>query len=233
MIVDFHSHILPSIDDGSKSVEMSLQMLQEEARQGVEVVCLTPHFYPSHDKPDRFLEKRQEAYQKLTEQLTNDLPKLVLGAEVYYFHGISQWQGLKDFAIENTNYVLIEMPMPPWTKQMVEEIDMIYSNLGLRPIMAHIDRYIQPFRTHGILKMLEGMNVLVQANASFFLEKKTSRFARKLLKQEVIHVLGSDVHNLDSRPVNMLEALEKIERKLGKEEIDRIEFYNSMVFKNK
>lgn len=229
MIVDFHTHILPCIDDGSKSVEMSLKMLGHYSKE--DVVVLTPHFYPSHDRPEKFLEKRQEAYQQLLEVVDEAMPKLVLGAEVYYFHGISQWQGLKDFVIENTKYVLIEMPMPPWTKQMIEEVDMIYSNLGLKPIMAHIDRYIQPFKTHGILRMLEGMNILVQANASFFLENKTSRWARKLLKQEVIHVLGSDCHNLDSRAPNLLAALKKIERKMGHEEIERIDFYNSKVFK--
>ena len=61
MVTDFHSHILPGIDDGSQSVEESVELLQMEAAQGIRHVVATPHFYPQHDDLDRFLEKRDHA----------------------------------------------------------------------------------------------------------------------------------------------------------------------------
>ena len=231
MIVDFHSHILPCIDDGSSSIEMSLEMLREEAKQNVKAVILTPHFYPHRDRPEKFLERRNKAYQLLKDEADkqNDLPKLILGAEVLYFSGIHHFEGLKDLAIEGTNYVLIEMPMPPWSKQMFHELSEISSNLGITPIIAHIDRYIQPFKTHGIPEKLENINCLVQANASFFEDKWSKMLAYKLFKEEKIHLLGSDCHNLDDRKPNMANALMKIENKFGKEAIENLCRYQNKV----
>lgn len=60
-MIDFHSHILPGVDDGSKNVEMSLEMLRASAAQGVTDICLTPHFYAERNTPEKFLEKRRRA----------------------------------------------------------------------------------------------------------------------------------------------------------------------------
>ena len=57
-VIDFHSHILPGIDDGSASVEQSIAMLRMEAEQGIDHVVATPHFYPQYDTPEHFLRKR-------------------------------------------------------------------------------------------------------------------------------------------------------------------------------
>ena len=89
MITDFHTHILPEIDDGSSSVEESLEMLQLMTGQGIERVVCTPHFYANHTSLERFLEKREKAYKKLVERMAEgNFPQLVLGAEVLYFRGI-------------------------------------------------------------------------------------------------------------------------------------------------
>ena len=56
-MIDLHTHILPEIDDGSRSVEMSLKLLQMEQKQKAGTVVLTPHFYPWRDQPDHFFEK--------------------------------------------------------------------------------------------------------------------------------------------------------------------------------
>jgi len=82
MLVDFHSHILPGVDDGSASIEESLKMLQAEAGQGITHVVATPHFYPRYDDPERFLERRNaasEALQQLTRGIEGPLHKGALG----------------------------------------------------------------------------------------------------------------------------------------------------------
>ena len=66
-IIDFHSHILPGIDDGSRNVEESIALLRKEAEQGITHVIATPHFYPQHDTPERFLKRRNEAETVLRE----------------------------------------------------------------------------------------------------------------------------------------------------------------------
>ena len=223
-VIDFHTHILPGIDDGSQSLAESVELLRMEAQQGIEHLIATPHFYAHHQQLDQFLAKRQQAVEQLAQVRANEpgLPRITVGAEVYFFEGISQVSALRELAIEGTDYILIEMPLSDWTQRNFEELESIYTNWGLTPIIAHVDRYISPFRTHRIPERLAELPVLVQANASFFIQKSTRRLALKLLRQDKIHLLGSDCHNLDLRPPVLGDALAIIRRALGRKAISRI-----------
>ena len=218
MVVDFHSHILPRIDDGSASVEESMAMLHASVDQGVTGVILTPHFYPNRNTPERFLEDRMYSAELLAQQIRPGmgLPELRLGAEVHYFPQMSQSDALERFAIEGTRSVLIEMPMGTWTDRMYRELEGIHNNLGLLPIVAHVDRYLGRFRDFGIPEALSQLPVLVQANASFLLEGNRGL---KMLKYRQIHLLGSDSHNMRTRKPNLGPAVERIREKLGDESI--------------
>ncbi len=224
MLTDFHSHILPGVDDGSQSLETSISMLELEAKQGITHVIATPHFYAQHDKPEKFLRKRREAEAVLRDALSCNLglPELTVGAEVYYFNGISDSDVLSALTIGENRYILIEMPMSPWTDRMYRELENIWIKQSLMPIVAHVDRYISPFHTQGIPEKLERLPVMVQANASFFIEKRTRSMAMKMLKQGRIQLLGSDCHNLTDRSPNLGEAVALIEKKLGEEAISYI-----------
>lgn len=222
MIIDFHSHILPEIDDGSKSIEESAEMLRMMKAQGVDTVVATPHFYASHDDLDRFLARRQAAKERVDGILTNEMPKLLMGAEVAYFPGMSQSKALQQLTIEGTNAILIELPMTKWTDTIYRELTRIYEYQRLIPIVAHVDRYLTPLRSFGIPKKLEELPVIVQANADFFLEKATARKALKMLAADQIHLLGSDTHNLTSRRPNLGEALAVIEKHQGSSAIEQI-----------
>lgn len=234
-IIDFHTHILPGIDDGSDSVEASIAMLQEEAKQGIEYVVLTPHFYARHSSPPRFLVKRDAAEAALRAETAKHegLPNIFVGAEIYYFPGISDSDALKELTIDQKRCIILEMPESPWTESMYKEIENISVKQGITPIIAHIDRYIQPFRTYGILERLNDMPVLVQANASFFLNTFTKRMALRLLREDRIHLLGSDCHNMSSRPPNLGKALGMIEQRLGTEALNRIVSYQKMILSAK
>ena len=229
--VDFHSHILPGIDDGSVSVEESIAMLHKEAEQGITKVIAPPHFYAYKDNLDRFLERRSYAEQLLSKELQkhSGLPKVAVGAEVHYYSGFSHSRAISNLVIEDTKYILIEMPSAPWTEEMYHELDRIYSKQGLVPIIAHIDRYISRFRTYGIPKRLAELPVLIQANAEFFVNKGTAAMAVKMLRDDGIHLLGSDCHNLTTRMPNLGDALSIIERRLGSEAIERINQYEQRV----
>ena len=221
---DFHSHILPGVDDGSKSVEESLEMLRAMAQQGITHVVATPHFYPQQDTPECFLKRRAEAEAALREAMAGekDLPELSIGAEVYYFRGISDSEAIKALAVDKKRCILIEMPGLPWTEIMYRELENLYVKRGPIPVIAHLDRYIGPFRTHGIPKRLAALPVLVQANADFFLDRSTSAMALRMLKKGRIQLLGSDCHNMKSRKPNLGEALALIQRKLGQDAIAAI-----------
>lgn len=229
--VDFHSHILPGIDDGSKTAEESVAMLTMAAEQGIQCVVATPHFYPGYDRPERFLENRARAEAELREAMKDrqNLPEVIVGAEVYFFRGISQSELLPELTIQGKRCILLEMPPAPWSEDFYRELEEIWDKWGVTPIIAHIDRYIAPFRTDGIPERLSRLPVLVQANAEFFLGKFTGPMALRMLKKDQIQLLGSDCHNLTSRKPNLGQALEKIRQKLGQETVDEIHAFASEV----
>ena len=206
-------------------------MLQAQAKQGAGHVVATPHFYAQTDDPKKFLKARSEAEAALREEMTRhqDLPTLGIGAEVYYFNGISDSDVLSELTIEQKRYILIEMPMSPWTERMYRDLEGIWIKQGLMPVIAHVDRYIAPFRTFGIPQRLEELPVLVQANASFFLHRSTRSMALRMLRQGRIHILGSDCHDLQNRAPNLGEAVSLIRQKLGQQALDRIHYYEDEV----
>lgn len=224
MRIDFHSHILPGVDDGSKSVEQSIEMLKVAAEQGIGHIVATPHFYPRHDSPERFLRRRQRAAEQLRNEMEKHpgLPRVSMGAEVYFFRGISEFDALSDLTIDNNHYILLEMPIASWTESMLREIEWIHTRQGITPIIAHIDRYISPFRTYGIPQKLSQMPVLVQANAEFFQKISTRSMALRMLRKGQIHLLGSDCHNLSDRKPDLGPALDLIEARLGMEAVQTI-----------
>jgi len=230
-IADFHSHILPGIDDGSISVEMSLEMLKMAAEQGIQEVVATPHFYAQRDYPQQFLQRRNEAESRLRSAMQQypDLPKLSIGAEVHFFPGMGHSDLLTALTIGSKKCMLIEMPDVLWTEQNYRELEEIHSNFGIIPVIAHVDRYVSPFRSHGIPERLAELPVLIQANASFFLKPWTRAMAMKMLRRDQIHLLGSDCHNLTSRAPNLGPALVQIRKCLGDDALSRIQQYQEMI----
>lgn len=230
-IVDFHSHILPGIDDGSGSVEESIALLRLEAEQGIGHVVATPHFYPRYETPDAFLQKRDASQKALQDAMKKkgNLPEIHMGAEVYFFRGISESDFLPQLTIQGNQCILIEMPPSPWPEFVYRELEAIWRRRGITPVVAHIDRYIAPFRTHKIPQRLQQLPVLVQANASFFLDSRTRRMALKMLRADQIQLLGSDCHNLDSRPPRLGSAVELIRHQLGDDVLERIRIYQKDV----
>lgn len=230
-IIDFHTHILPGIDDGSASVSESIALLKQEADQGIRHVVATPHFYARHDTPRSFLSRRREAERKLRERMQKyeGLPQVSIGAEVYYFPGMQHSDVLQELTICSGKYILIEMPDSPWTDTMYRELEGIYNKQGLMPVVAHIDRYIRPFHRYQIPERLAQLPVLVQANACFFIQHKTRRMAVQMLKAGQIQLLGSDCHNLTSRQPDLAAAVDIIQKRCGYEAMQQIQFYQESI----
>ena len=232
MIADMHTHVLPEMDDGSASVEESITMLREMAGYGIRTVTATPHFYAQSDTPEAFFGRRESAYRRLSREMEkhSDLPQIKLGAEVHFFQGMSESEVLPQLTIAENRCILVEMPHMVWTAGMYDELVQIRNKQGLIPVIAHVERYIGGFRTHKIMEHLEELPVLVQANASFFLNRFTAPLALRLLRQGQIHLLGSDCHNMSSRKPNLGEAVKMIQTSLGQPALDRIDEYQKIVF---
>ena len=212
-MIDFHSHILPEMDDGSESVEMSLAMLRESQRQGVDLICCTSHFYADEEDPASFLRRRAAAFARLTAAMENpeDYPQILLGAEVLYFPGISGAEEVKGLRLERFPFLLVEPPMMPWTDDMLDEVEDCGKTLQCVPVIAHIDRYMRILHDQTLFERVSGRKLLIQVNASFFLHRDTHEFALECLRRDRFHFIGSDCHNLTNRAPNMGLAAEVIE----------------------
>lgn len=88
-MIDFHTHILPGIDDGAKSLEESLSLLKMEQEQGVDTIVLTPHYFHERQSLDAFLQQRNTAYEQLRHAAEREKISINfhLGAEVRLAHG--------------------------------------------------------------------------------------------------------------------------------------------------
>lgn len=226
MRVDFHSHVVPGVDDGSKNTDMSLQMLRSMRQQGTNLVVATPHFYMGRTAPEEYLEKISDACYLLREAIEKsgeEVPQMVLGYEVYYFKGISQANFINLFTIGNSSYILLELPTRPLTNADVEDIYRIRANQGLTPILAHVERYLAFEHFDFLQDMIRQGELLAQVNADSLLRWSTRKKALEFLKSGSAQFVGSDAHNIEQRAPHLGEAMAMIEKKAGKELVQRID----------
>ena len=225
-MIDWHSHVLPLMDDGSKSVEETLLLLKMQAEQGAKSVIATPHFYANDESVDSFLERREKSYELIKGSLSDALPKVLLGAEVAYYSGISRMEGLSKLCIEGTKLLLLEMPFSKWTDYVINEIYELASQGSVVVILAHIERYLG-LQSIKVFEDLLDYGVIMQVNASFFCRFSTKRTAIKLLRRGTVKLVGSDAHNLLTRPPRLVDAYKKIEKNLGKDFIWDMDEYGN------
>ena len=196
-----------------------MQMLVGCAGQGVTDLVLTPHFYPDEEYPDTFLKRRKKAVEELRayapqfrqqQNYYGPLPTLYLGAEVYYFPSMSCCEDLPEFKITATDYLLVEPPMMHWTDAILDEIEQAGENFNFTPVIAHVDRYMTMLEDFTLFDRLRERRMLIQVNADFFLNPAAVKYALTMLQEGRIRFIGSDCHNLTSRPPKLGLAAEII-----------------------
>ncbi len=216
MRIDFHSHILPEMDDGASDSAESVRLLKILGKSGVDLVVLTPHFYRGRESISSFLERREKSYNELLGAIEgiDGIPSLALGAEVYFYPSLSSDPDFEKLCIEDTPYLLLELPFERFYDNFFSEFYGFVSRCSCRIILAHIERYLTFGNTLSDLhRLLEMQNMLCQMNCSSLSE--SGFFKRKkllgMLNDGMINVLGTDTHNLGKRPPRYKEA-EKIIR---------------------
>ena len=216
--LDIHAHILPSVDDGAKDMETTVALLQMLKAQGVTDVIATPHFYPNEENLEDFVTRATKAYDDLKQEIKDsDLPNVYLGCELRYFGGMGKSEAIKQFTINRTNYLLLELPYgAPITKLVLQDIIDINERLGVIPILAHIERYSKVKGYKKLLKLISGGYALAHVNASAVLSKEEYKACIKLIKGGYVSYLASDTHSLHRRPPQIKAALDLISEKLGK-----------------
>lgn len=225
-MIDFHTHILPGMDDGSHSLEESREMLLAEYRQGVRELVLTPHYYASEEFPEQFLQRRRKSLDSVQEMLQQETwgreMRIHVGAEVYYFSGMGSSEALPQLCIEGTDVLLLEMPFRQWDMTVLADVLKVLRYQKLTVVLAHIDRYWKWQKNREAWDEILLLPLYVQMNADVFLSWGKKILGMRLLRDGSGILLGSDCHDLNRRPPNLTEAWDIIRRKAGSDVLERI-----------
>ena len=191
--VDFHSHILPGVDHGSRDLAMASAQWELLRRAGLSAVVATPHFYAHEEASVKaFLARRDAAAASLLSAVPEGGPRLYLGAEVLVCRGLEELPDLRELCIAGTDVMMLEMPLGGWSREHLDTVACI-AERGIVPLLAHIDRY--PLRN---LDALYGNDrFLYQVNVTSLMGLgRVARYFRRMLRAGAIAALGSDLHGL-------------------------------------
>ena len=224
-MIDFHSHIIPNIDDGSRSIEETFNLLKEAKEAGFEGIVLTSHYiedYYQTDVPERDMWVKAISENLGAKGIDIDL---YLGNEVYMTENMMQLliDG-KASTINNSCYVLFEMPLNAEPMNMYDVIYSLQEN-KLIPVLAHPERdsFIQ--KEPELVYDLIQKGVLMQANYGSILGQygKNAQFiVTKFLENNMIHFLGSDVHRQNTVYKVIPQALKEIEEIVGASKLEEL-----------
>ncbi len=229
---DMHTHILPAIDDGSKNSKMSVDMIKALAAEGVEKIVLTPHFYPSENSVEQFLKRRAVSLEHLKRAAEGESlgAEIYIGAEVFYMDSLDKAEGFERLAIDGTSYMLLEMPFDTWSDRTLETVYRIIS-CGITPIIVHFERFIPFQKDMSGFYELRNMGCILQMNAAYFTGFFNRRRAFKFFGEGLCKLIGSDCHNLDSRPPKLKFAYDAIRSRFGEAMANDIDVCGNSILK--
>lgn len=225
-LYDMHSHILPEFDDGAKSVEEALTLIDSLKSQGVTNICLTPHFYTNQLSLDDFVEARAEAFEKFKYHIPDDI-NVVLGTEVYVTKFLFGNKSLSALSYGKSRYILTEFPYASsFSDSTMQDIVRIKENYGLIPIIPHVERYPALIKDISKIQELRQMGILIQTNVFCYTKNYPTLRRRKLVKlisKDVIDLLGTDTHSMThNSPKLYKEATAYIAEKCGTQALKRM-----------
>ena len=236
-MIDFHTHILPNIDDGSRSIEETFNLIKEAKNVGFEAIISTSHYieeYYETNAPEREV-WINAIYENL--QAKNIDINLYLGNEIYLSENIiNLLEEGKASTINDTSYVLFEMPL---NAEPMNLYDVIYEMMQYKlvPILAHPERYSFVQKEPELIYDLIEKGVLMQANFGSILGiygEKAQMIVRKFFESNMIHFLGTDVHRQNSIYPKVPEALVEITKIIGDEKVKELTKINPrLVLHNK
>ena len=206
MTIDFHSHILPGVDHGSKDTNEASKQLELIASGGTDIVVATSHFYPHVHRAEEFLGSVNNATTKLTDLAKPLGLKICLGAEVLLCDGINKMPDFEKLCIRGTKVILIEMPSTGSWNNLINTVEDIIDS-GYTVILAHIDRYLKNYEEQIDILLRNG--ALAQVNA----DSLSSFFSRKKIMEYIdagcVYALGSDLHGADNKAYSAFASLKK------------------------
>ena len=233
-MIDIHSHIVFGVDDGPRTREESLALLQEAFSQGVRTIVSTSHRRKNmFETPEEVIMENFKEIQALAQQELPDLT-ILYGAEIYYSEdALEKLESKQIPTLNDTQYALIEFSSrtPYWEiRNALSKILL----LGIKPVIAHIERYAELESNEKRVKELIDMGCYTQINSSSVLKPRLFRDKYRLFKKRaqyflshnLVHCVASDMHNLTSRPPYMKQAFTLIKQQYGEKKAQELFMLN-------
>jgi protein-tyrosine phosphatase len=220
-LIDLHCHLLPGIDDGAKSLDISLEMARMALRDGITTTACTPHILPTvYD--NRGPQIKAAVQQLQTELVRADLPlRLVSGADVHVAPDLAE--GLKTgrvLTLNNSRYFLLEPPHHVAPPQLEDHAFRLHA-LGYISILTHPERLSWIDVHYSLVQRMAHNGVWIQLTAGSL----TGRFGRRprywaerMLDEGLCHILATDAHNTSSRAPRLAEGRDVAAMRLGEQE---------------
>lgn len=215
-MIDFHTHILPGIDDGSPDMDTTLLMLQAQKDAGIHALCATPHFCANKNTIESFLNAREAALSKTIQALPPDkaYPQIIAGAEVDYYPGIGSDPHIKKLCIAHTHVLLVKMPLRKWGSMVISDLEELIRR-KFSVVLTHWEKYLDIKGNKNGLARIEELPFIAQINAETLLHNgKKQKRALNIINSSRRCILASDCHNLTNRPPNLAPAFCVVEEKI-------------------
>ena len=230
-MIDLHCHIVPGIDDGSESLEMSLKMAQMAAADGTTTLACTPHIMPGvYNNYGRLIKAAVVVLQSALQAAQIPL-KLVAGADVHVSPDVLA--GLKEgriLTLNDSRYFLLEPPHDVVLPRLADHISGLHA-AGYVAILTHPERLSWIEGHYSLIKRLVRNGTLMQVTAGSLLGKFGRRpryWAERMLDEGICHLLASDGHNDEGRPPCLTKGRDAAARRVGREEAANLVYYRPL-----
>ncbi len=231
-MIDFHTHILPNVDDGSRDMETSLAMIKKEIADGVDTIVLTPHIKYNDNK---FLKKKDidKFFEEFYSKVSFFNIAFLLGSEIYYTENLLEKLIQREIkTLNDSNYILIEFN-PFYENYNIENVLFDLKANGFKPIIAHPERYnyidlkkILNYKEQGALIQIDS------ASLFGFFGKRAKKISHLCFKKNLVDLISSDCHDNNFRSPNLKETKELITKKYGIKIAEQVFEINANNIKN-
>ena len=223
--IDMHSHILPGMDDGSRSMGQTLRMLETAVSEGISTMIATPHNMPGKGCPPGSVVRRKVDELRQTVEKEGIPLEIVAGTEYYYREEVLDILDSEDaVTLGNSDCVLVEFE-PLAERNYIRNALRNILGLGYRPVIAHVERYAKLMEDISLLTDMRKNGILVQVNAMSVTGdngRQAKKDVRNLLKKGLVDFVATDAHSDGRRAPFMGKCADVLYKKCGTEYADRL-----------
>ena len=229
-MIDVHCHILPEVDDGSRSLNESIEMALIAQEQGIKKIVNTSHYHPDfrYKKGEELLKELEDFNNVLKENMIDI--EVLIGNEIYYTKDlIKEIDELDFYTLNNSRYILIELPPTNFPKDLCNIVYELKEKNYI-PVFAHVERYREVQENPELIYEVINAGAIIQVNSHSILGKsgkELQKVCNTLLNRNMVHVVGTDAHSSKRRTPIFLDAYKYVSEKYSKEMADDLFIKNN------